>query len=99
LSKVQFRKSAQREFERLSRVQKKAIYDKLKSLESDPCPDDSEELEGHAPLRRIKEGEVRAIYDPVPDSRDRIFIWRIGVDHTIYELEELFKEYQSEERR
>jgi mRNA-degrading endonuclease RelE of RelBE toxin-antitoxin system len=96
LSKVQFRESAEREFGRLSRVQQKAIYDKLRSLESDPRPTDSKELEGFAPLRRIKASDVRAIYDPEPDSKDRIFIWRIGTDHSIYALDELFKEYQSD---
>jgi mRNA-degrading endonuclease RelE of RelBE toxin-antitoxin system len=34
LSKVQFRKSAEREFDRLSGVQQKAIYDKLKSIDN-----------------------------------------------------------------
>jgi mRNA-degrading endonuclease RelE of RelBE toxin-antitoxin system len=86
LSKIQLRKSAEREFDRLSRVQKKAIYEKLRSLEVDPCPPDSKELEGHAPFRRIKAGDVRAIYDPEPDSKDRIFVLRIGTDHAVYDL-------------
>jgi mRNA-degrading endonuclease RelE of RelBE toxin-antitoxin system len=92
--KVVFRESAQREFERLSGVQRKEIYNRLKSLETDPCPADSKMLDKYAPLRRIKAGNVRAIYDPEPDSRNRIFILRIGIDHSIYELEELIKEYR-----
>jgi mRNA-degrading endonuclease RelE of RelBE toxin-antitoxin system len=94
LSRVRLRKDVQRDFGRLSRVQQKAILKKLKSLESDPRPADSKELEGFAPLRRIKAGDVRAIYDPEPDARDRIWVWRIGTDHELYELlGELFEEW------
>ena len=97
MSKVIFRESAEREFGRLSGVQRKAIFDKLKSLESNPYPADSKTLDKYAPLRRIKAGNVRAVYDPKPDSRDRIFILRIGFDHSIYDLDELVKEYHSDE--
>ena len=94
MSTVHFRQSAEREFDRLSRVQQIAIYNKLKSLESDPCPADSKELEDYAPLRRIKASNVKAIYDPEPpDTSSRIFIWRIGVTHSIYDFEEL-SQYQ-----
>jgi mRNA-degrading endonuclease RelE of RelBE toxin-antitoxin system len=94
LSRVRLRKDVQRDFDRLSRVQQKAILEKLKSLESDPRPAGSKELEGFAPLRRIKAGDVRAIYDPEPDTRDRIWVWRIGTDHEIYGLRgELFEEW------
>jgi hypothetical protein len=80
LSKVQFRERPEREFDSLNRVQQKAIYSKLKSLESDPCPADSKALEDYAPLRRTKKANVSAIYDPgPPDASGRIFIWRIGV--------------------
>ena len=92
MSRVRLRKDVQRDFDRLSRVQQKAILKRLKSLESDPRPAGSKELEGFAPLRRIKAGHVRAIYDP--DARDRIWVWRIGTDHEIYELlGELFEEW------
>ena len=97
MSTVRLKKDAQRDFDRLNRVNQKSILAKLKFLESDPCPDDSKELEGYAPLRRIKAVDVRAIYDPEPDSRDRIWVWRIGTDHSIYELDELFKEYRSDD--
>lgn len=94
MSSVRLRKDVQRDFDRLSRVQQKAILKKLKSLESDPRPADSKELDGFAPLRRIKAGDVRAIYDPEPDTRDRIWVWRIGTDHELYELlGELFEEW------
>jgi hypothetical protein len=90
LSTVQFR-----EFDRLSRVQQIAIYNKLKSLESDPCPAGSKELEDYAPLS-FKASNVKAIYDPEPpDTSSRIFIWRICVSHSIYDFEEL-SQYQSE---
>jgi len=92
---VQFRGSAEREFDRLTRVQQKAIYNKIKSLESDACPSDSKGLEDYAPLRRIKAAHVRAIYDPEPpDASGRIFIRRISVSHSIYDFEEL-SQYQS----
>ena len=58
MSSVRLRKDVQRDFDRLSRVQQKAILKKLKSLESDPRPADSKELDGFAPLRRIKAGDV-----------------------------------------
>ena len=80
----------------LSRVQQKAIYNRLKSLKSDPCPADSKALEDYAPLMRIKKANVRAIYDPEPpDASGRIFISRIGVSHSIYDFEEL-SQYQSD---
>jgi mRNA-degrading endonuclease RelE of RelBE toxin-antitoxin system len=96
LSKVQFRESAERELDRLSRVQQQAIYNKLKSLESDPCHADAKALEDYVPPRRIKKADVRAIYDPEPpDASRRIFIWRISVSHSIYDFEEL-SQYQSD---
>jgi mRNA-degrading endonuclease RelE of RelBE toxin-antitoxin system len=97
LNRVRLRRDVQRDFDRLSRIQQKAILEKLKSLESDPYPAGSKELEGFAPLRRIKAGDVRAIYDPEPDSWDRIWVWRIGTDHEIYELlGELLEEWARE---
>lgn len=81
---VIFRESAQKEFEALSQGRKKALFDKLKLLESDPAPPETVELEGYAPLRRIKAGDARAIYEE-PDSRNRIYILRVGIDHDIYE--------------
>lgn len=42
---------------------------------------------------------MRAIYDPEPDSKGRIFVLRIGTDHSVYDLEELIKEYLTEGRR
>jgi mRNA-degrading endonuclease RelE of RelBE toxin-antitoxin system len=94
--KFVFRRSAQKEFENLTQGQRKAISEKLKALESDPFAE-GKTLDGYAPLRRVKAGDVRVIYDPEPDVRGRLSIWRIGVDHSIYELEGLFKEYQSDE--
>ncbi len=99
MTTVRLRDDTVHEFKRLSRIQQKAIAAKLKSLENDPCPPDSKGLDGYAPLRRIKAGDVRAIYDPTPDARDRIFVWRFGTDHLIYQLDELFKDYQSEQTR
>jgi len=81
--RVIFRKSAEKEFDALSQGQRKALFDKLKLLESNPAPVETVELKGYAPLRRIKAGNVRAIYDP-PDERGRIFILRIGTDHDVY---------------
>ncbi len=90
-----FRHNAQKEFENLTQGQRKAISDKLRTLESHPHAE-GKTLKGCAPLRRVKAGDVRVIYDPEPDARGRLSIWRIGVDHSIYALEELFGEYQSE---
>jgi mRNA interferase RelE/StbE len=89
---VVFRKSAQKEFEALSQGQKKALFQKLKLLEENPAPSETVELAQYAPLRRIKAGDARAIYD-VPDARDRIFILRVGSDHSIYDnLDEIVEE-------
>jgi mRNA interferase RelE/StbE len=82
--KVIFRKSAEKEFEALSQGRRKALFDKLKLLEDDPAPPGTIELEGYAPLRRIKAGDARAIYD-APDAEGRIFILRVGTDHGIYD--------------
>jgi mRNA-degrading endonuclease RelE of RelBE toxin-antitoxin system len=89
---VVFRKSAQREFEALSQGQKKALFQKLKVLEENPTPSETVELVQYAPLRRIKAGDARAIYD-APDARNRIFILRVGSDHSIYDnLDEIVEE-------
>jgi mRNA-degrading endonuclease RelE of RelBE toxin-antitoxin system len=86
---VHFRKSAEKEFGALSPGLKKALFQKLKLLESDPAPAETVELRGYAPLRRIKAGAARAIYDE-PDANGRIFVLRVGSDHAIYEnIEEL----------
>jgi mRNA-degrading endonuclease RelE of RelBE toxin-antitoxin system len=81
---VIFRKSAQKEFEALSQGQKKALFQKLKLLEEDAAPSETVQLADYAPLRRIKAGDARAIYDE-PDARGRIFILRVGGDHSIYD--------------
>jgi mRNA interferase RelE/StbE len=82
--KVIFRRSAEKEFNALTQGQRKALFERLKLLESDPAPPDTVELKGYAPLRRIKAADVRAIYDE-PDAKQRIFILRIGTDHTVYD--------------
>lgn len=82
--KVIFRKSAEKEFDALSQGQRKALFEKLKLLEDDPAPPETVELEGYAPLRRIKAGDARAIYDE-PDALGRIFILRVGTDHGVYD--------------
>ena len=82
--RVIFRKSAEKEFDALTQGQKKALFDKLKLLEDDPAPSESAELKGYAPLRRIKAGDARAIFDE-PDTKGRIFILRVGSDHDIYD--------------
>jgi mRNA-degrading endonuclease RelE of RelBE toxin-antitoxin system len=82
--KVIFRESAEKEFDALSQGRRKALFEKLKLLEEDPAPAGTLELEGYAPLRRIKAGDARAISD-APDAQGRIFILRIGEDHRIYD--------------
>jgi mRNA-degrading endonuclease RelE of RelBE toxin-antitoxin system len=82
--KVIFRESAEKEFDALSQGRRKALFEKLKLLEEDPAPPGALELEGYAPLRRIKAGDARAIYD-APDAQGRIFVLRVGVDHSIYD--------------
>ena len=85
-----------KEFEKLTRGQRKAISEKLKPLEIDPFAE-GKTLERYAPLRRVKAGDVRVIYDPEPDSKGRLSIWRVGTDHIVYDdLEELFGEYLSD---
>jgi len=93
--KFVFRADAQKEFENLTQGQKKAISEKLKAFESDP-PAEGKTLEKYAPLRRVKAGGVRVIYDPEPDARGRLSIWRVGTDHSIYDLDQLFQVYLSE---
>ena len=81
--KVIFRESAEREFDALSDGERKAIAKELKKLTKTHKPRGSVELSGYAPLRRVKAGGVRAIYDE-PDSRNRIFVLRIGTNHDVY---------------
>jgi mRNA-degrading endonuclease RelE of RelBE toxin-antitoxin system len=92
--KFVFHSNAQKEFENLTQGQRKAISDKFRSLEVDPMAD-GKTLDGYAPLRRVKAGDVRVIYDPEPDSKGRLFILRIGTDHSIYDLGELAENYWS----
>ena len=89
--KVIFEKSAQKEFEALGDGQRKAIFKELRKLEKSPAPPGCKALKGYAPLRRLKAGAVRAIYDE-PDGRNRIFVLRIGIDHSVYsDLDDLLK--------
>lgn len=87
-----FRFTAQNEFESLTQGQKKAIFEKLKTIEVDPMGQ-GKTLVGYESLRRVKAGNVRAIYDPEPDAKGHISILRIGTNHSVYELEELAKKY------
>jgi mRNA-degrading endonuclease RelE of RelBE toxin-antitoxin system len=89
--KVIFDRNAEREFAALSEGQRKTIFEKLKALADNPAPMESVQLEGYSPLRRIKAGDVRAIFDQ-PDVRGRIFVLRFGTDHDVYEdLDELIE--------
>lgn len=85
-----FRFTAQKEFENLTQGQRKAIFEKLKAIEADPFAE-GKTLDGYAPLRRAKAGGVRVVYDPEPDAQGRLWILRIGADHSVYEgLEDLW---------
>jgi mRNA-degrading endonuclease RelE of RelBE toxin-antitoxin system len=90
--KFVLRGDSRREFEHLTQGQKKAISDKLKILEIDPLAE-GKTLERYAPWRRVKAGDVRVIYDPRPDANGRLSIFRFGLDHSVYELDDLFKAY------
>ena len=86
---VIFDSRAEKEFRALSAGQQKALVTKLRLLATEPCPSGSIELEGFAPLRRIKGGDARAVYGP-PDRRGRIYIYSVGADHSICDdLDEL----------
>src|SRR5215470_13807032 len=91
-----FRGDALKEFEHLTPGQRKAIAKQIDAIEADPFTEDSVELEGFAPLRRIKAGDARVIYDPEPDAQGRLSLLAFGTDHSIYDLDERFKEYLSE---
>jgi len=78
--------------------QKKAIAEKIKALEVDPFVE-GKTLDRYPPLRRVKAGDARMIYDPEPDANGRLSILVFGTDHSIYEHDELFKEYLREGRR
>ena len=78
--------------------QKKAIAEKIKALEIDPFAE-GKTLDRYPPLHRVKAGDAKMIYDPEPDANGRLSILAFGTDHSIYELDELFKEYLSGGRR
>ena len=91
-----FRANAQKEFDNLTQGQRKAISEKLKLLEIDPFAE-GKTLERYAPLRRVKAGDVRVVYDPEPDSKGWLSIWRVSTDHIVYDdLERLFGQYLSD---
>ena len=95
--KAVFRGNALKEFEGLSQGQKKAIAKKIKAIQADPFARGSVELKKYAPLRRIKAGDARMIYDPEPDTQGQLSMWRFGVDHSIYDdLGDLYEAYLSE---
>jgi mRNA-degrading endonuclease RelE of RelBE toxin-antitoxin system len=75
--KFVFRASALKEFEGLTQGQRKAISEKLKALEADPFAE-GKTLEKYAPLRRVKAGDVRVIFDPEADAKGRLIIWRLA---------------------
>jgi mRNA-degrading endonuclease RelE of RelBE toxin-antitoxin system len=92
--KFVFRGESLKEFEHLTQGQRKAIAEKIKALENNPFGE-GKTLENYAPLRRVKAGDARMIYDPEPDAKGRLSILAFGTDHSIYELDELLKEYLS----
>jgi mRNA-degrading endonuclease RelE of RelBE toxin-antitoxin system len=95
--KFVFRGNSLKEFEHLTQGQKKAIAEKIKALDINPFAE-GKTLDRYPPLRRVKAGDARMIYDPEPDAKGRLSILVFGTDHSIYTLDELFKEYLSEGR-
>jgi mRNA-degrading endonuclease RelE of RelBE toxin-antitoxin system len=77
LHKIVWIKKAEKEFAALSQGQRKAISDEIDKLVAGPEPPGSDELEGYSPLRRLKAGMIRAIYDPQAGPK-KIRILRIG---------------------
>ncbi len=92
--KVVFRFTAEKEFENLTQGQWKAIAAKIDAITINPMVE-GKTLIGYAPLRRVKAGEVRMVYDPEPDAQGRISILRFGTDHSVYGLNELAQNYWS----
>lgn len=90
-NKVVWIKQAENEFAALSQGQRKAIVKEIDQLYSDLKPAGSDELKGYAPLRRLKAGMIRAIYDP-STGPEKARILRIGHrKQGVYDkLEELF---------
>jgi len=86
--KVVFRGDSSKEFDHLTQGQQKAIAAKIDAIAIDPMAD-GKTLEGYAPLRRVKAGDVRMVYDPEPDAQGRISILRFGTDHSVYDLDRL----------
>jgi hypothetical protein len=76
--KAVFRADALREFEHLTQGQQKAIARKIDAIQSDPFTGDSIELDGFAPLRRIKSGDARRSTIPNWTLRAGCRCWRSG---------------------
>jgi mRNA-degrading endonuclease RelE of RelBE toxin-antitoxin system len=95
--KVVFRGNSSKEFESLTQGQKKAFAGIIRVFENNPSAEGSKTLVRYAPLRRVKTGNIRVIYDLEPDTEDRLSLSRIGADHSIYDdLADLYREYLSD---
>jgi hypothetical protein len=93
-----FRGDSFKEFQRLTQGQRKAIAVKIDAIETDPFAEGSIALASYAPLRRIKASDAKMIYDPEPDANGRLSILAFGTDHSIYERDELLKEWLRDRR-
>ncbi len=83
LYKIEWRKSAVKEFEKLPKKEKAALIEKILSLSTDPQPMNSVKLVGSDDSYRIRHGNFRVVYQ-IDDGVLVILIVRVAHRREVY---------------
>lgn len=75
--KIFFKKSAQKELDKIPKQDLQRIVKKIKTLEHDPRPVGSEKLSGQEKYR-IRQGDYRIIY---AINDDQVEVWVVKIAH------------------
>lgn len=83
--RIDFVKSAVKEFNCLNKNIKEKIAKRIDELEINPRPENTKKLKGHNNLYRVRAGDYRIIYQ-IDDSQNYILITRVIHRKDVYEL-------------
>lgn len=81
--KIEWRKSAVKEFEKLPKKEKAALIEKILSLSTEPRPVNSVKLVGSENSYRIRQGNFRVVYQ-IDDGVLVILIVRVAHRREVY---------------
>ena len=85
MRKIRFSRQAESFLRKAPSKHAKQIIERIQDLSKDPNSGQNAELKGFAPMRRLKSGEYRVIYEMKDDAVDVIIIGKRN-DDEVYQL-------------